>query len=64
MENSDIGRIVQNQRAFFRTGKTMDVAFRREQLGILKRAMLSNTREILAALKQDMNKPAFEAYVA
>jgi len=64
VENSDIGRIVQNQRDFFKTGKTMDIAFRREQLGVLKRAMLSNTREILAALKEDMNKPAFEAYVA
>jgi len=59
-----MGPIVQAQREFFRSGRTRDLEFRREQLKVLKRAMLANTSAILKALKQDMNKPAFEAYVA
>ena len=42
MENTpreEIRRIVEAQREFFRSGKTLDVKFRKESLRALKRAM-------------------------
>jgi aldehyde dehydrogenase (NAD+) len=64
METTQVHEIVQAQRDFFKTGATKDIDFRREQLSVLKRAVNGNTSSILKALKEDMNKPAFEAYVA
>lgn len=55
--------ILQQQRKFFSTGKTKDIAFRLTQLKNLKQAILDNTDEIISALKADLNKPTFEAYL-
>ncbi|BAY63816.1 aldehyde dehydrogenase [Calothrix brevissima NIES-22] len=57
-----INDIIRKQREFFQTGKTKDVAFRIEQLKILKQAVLENEQAIIQALKADLNKPEFEAY--
>ncbi|MFK0730500.1 MAG: aldehyde dehydrogenase [Gloeotrichia echinulata GP01] len=54
--------IIRQQRQFFQTGKTKDVAFRIAQLKIIKQAILENEQEILQALKADLNKPEFETY--
>lgn len=54
--------IIRKQREFFQTGKTKDVAFRIEQLKILKQAVLENEQAIIQALKADLNKPEFETY--
>ncbi len=59
---SPISRIIQQQREFFATGKTKDVAFRLEQLKRLKQAILDNQAAILEAINADLNKPEFEAY--
>ncbi|MFB2891515.1 aldehyde dehydrogenase [Aerosakkonemataceae cyanobacterium BLCC-F50] len=55
--------ILQQQRKFFSTGKTKDIAFRLTQLKNLKQAILDNKDEIISALKADLKKPTFEAYV-
>lgn len=55
--------ILQEQRKFFSSGKTKDVAFRLTQLKILKQAVLDNQNEIIDALKADLNKPIFESYL-
>jgi acyl-CoA reductase-like NAD-dependent aldehyde dehydrogenase len=59
---SPISDIIQQQREFFATGKTKDVAFRLEQLKRLKQAILDNQTAILEAVNADLNKPEFEAY--
>ncbi|NEQ27865.1 MAG: aldehyde dehydrogenase family protein, partial [Microcoleus sp. SIO2G3] len=59
---SPISDIIQQQRQFFATGKTKDVAFRLEQLKRLKQAIVDNQAAILAAVNADLNKPEFEAY--
>lgn len=63
MESSKAGDIVAAQRAFFATGRTRDVAFRRRQLNALKEAVLGNRRAILGALREDVGKPVYEAYL-
>ena len=54
--------IVSKQREFFNTGVTKSESFRREQLTKLKAAILKYQKELLAALKTDLNKPEMEAY--
>jgi len=55
--------IVEKQRAFFRTGKTLDVNFRIEQLKKLKKAVLDHRAELEAALYEDLGKSQTEAYL-
>lgn len=63
LQNPAIRDILQQQRAFFATGKTQSFEFRLAQLKALKQAVLDNQDEILAALKADLNKPELEAYL-
>jgi aldehyde dehydrogenase (NAD+) len=58
----NIPDVVEAQRKFFNSGKTLDVNFRIEQLKKLKKTVKLNEEAILAALKADLNKPDFEAY--
>lgn len=58
-----VKEILQQQRQFFSTGKTKDIAFRLTQLKNLKQAVLDNKDEIINALKADLNKPTFESYL-
>jgi aldehyde dehydrogenase (NAD+) len=55
-------KIVTEQRLFFNTNQTKNLAFRLEQLKLLKQAILDNQLAIKNALKADLNKPEFEAY--
>jgi len=59
---ANMAAIVQQQRDFFRTGKTKDLKFRIQQLQILRQAIVDHQPEILAALQADLGKPQFEAY--
>ena len=59
---SDIRHIVQKQRDFFRTGKTLDIEWRIRQLKRLKRAVLENRSELESALKDDLGRSSLEAY--
>ena len=54
---------VEKQRAFFRTGKTLDVHFRVEQLKKLKQAVLDHREALEAALYEDLGKSPVEAYL-
>jgi acyl-CoA reductase-like NAD-dependent aldehyde dehydrogenase len=59
-----ICHLVEQQRAFFNTGKTKDIDFRLVQLQALKQAIVANQTMILDALQTDLGKPEFEAYFA
>ncbi|MDL2301358.1 aldehyde dehydrogenase [Lachnospiraceae bacterium OttesenSCG-928-D06] len=57
----DIEKIVQKQRDFFQTGKTLDMAFRREALRRLGRTINNHKEEICQALYDDLGKSEMEA---
>ena len=66
MENSSveyIGRVVAMQRSFFRSGATLDIAFRKEQLQRLHDALHKWERLLTEALWQDLHKSYEEAYM-
>lgn len=58
-----VHEIVERQRRFFRTGKTLDVKWRREQLIKLKQAVIDNRETLEAALYDDLGKSPTEAYL-
>ncbi|MBO5700440.1 MAG: aldehyde dehydrogenase [Bacteroidales bacterium] len=60
---ADIGRIVQAQREFFRSGATLDVKFREEMLRRLLSAMERWEERLAKALWEDMHKSYEEAYL-
>ena len=57
-----ISVLVQQQREFFRTEQTQEIAFRLRQLAKLKQAIIDRQEAILQASKADLGRPAFEAY--
>ena len=59
----DIKAIVERQRAFFRTGATLDVKWRIEQLKKLRAAVKAHAEEMEQALAEDWGRSAVEAYV-
>jgi len=50
------------QKVFFETGKTKDLQFRVAMLNKLRSAVKTHEKDIMAALKGDLNKAPFEAY--
>ena len=60
---SEIHGIVEKQREFFLTGKTLDVSWRIEQLKHLKEAVLRYETEFEAALHEDLGRSTVEAYL-
>lgn len=54
--------LVARQRAFFNSGATRSIAFRRAQLIKLRDAILSREKDILDATKADLGKSDFEAF--
>lgn len=56
--------LVIRQREFYRTGATRRESFRRDALHRLKAAMKEYEADINAAMKQDLNKTAFETYLS
>ena len=60
---SDIQRIVEAQRAFFRTGETLDVKWRLRQLRRLRDAVIVREKEFEEALNKDLGRSATEAYL-
>ena len=59
----NIKSILDHQRSFFASGETLDIAFRKNALIKLGTVIRENEREILDALKKDLNKAPFEAYM-
>ncbi len=62
MTSTAIKQLVHNHRSCFATGITKDLSFRLAQLRVLRKAVTDNEDAIFHALKEDLNKPAFEAY--
>ncbi|MBD2500838.1 aldehyde dehydrogenase [Anabaena azotica] len=61
---SEVTQIIEKQRNFFASGQTKDVNFRLEQLHKLKQLVTENEQPITQALKADLNKSEFEAYLS
>jgi len=59
-----IAAAVEAQRAFFRTGTTLNVSWRRRQLKKLKQAMVTYEEELIDALASDLGRSRAEAYFA
>ena len=55
--------LIQRQRAFFRSGATRPLEFRRAQLQKLRDALEASEAALLGALHADLHKPAAEAYL-
>ncbi len=53
--------IAREQRSFFRTGKTIPLRFRLEQLRALRAAILDHEAELTEALRADLAKPPSES---
>lgn len=64
MKGSMVSEIVQNQRNYFKTGKTRDISYRIQRLAVLKKAIRDNEDAILKAVKSDLQKPEAEAVVS
>ncbi len=60
---TEIRTMMENQRAFYNSGQTKDIAFRVKQLKILKHAIEENEEKILHALHKDLRKSPYEAYL-
>ena len=63
MRQEDIHGIVERQRAFFRSGKTLDASFRKGMLEKLKGSVISHENDLLEALASDLGRTAVEAYM-
>ena len=60
---NEIRQIVEKQRAFFRTGQTLDISWRIRQLKKLKSAVLAYEAAFEAALRKDLGRSRVEAYL-
>ncbi len=59
----DVESMIANQQQFYFSGKTKSVEFRKEALAKLQEAIIAHEDQIIEALRQDLGKSAFEAYV-
>jgi len=62
-DESTIREIVEAQRRFFKTGVTLPVKWRIEQLKKLKAAVIAHQAEFTAALAEDLGRTELEAYL-
>ena len=63
MQPNSIHDILQAQRAYFQSGATLPVPFRRAMLKRLYTAIQAREAEITAALQADLGKPAYESFM-
>ncbi len=59
----EIERLVNDQKVFFATGKTIPISFRLERLKALKSAIIAHEADIAEALKTDLGKSFHESYM-
>lgn len=59
----NIDSLVARQRAYFESGATRPLSFRMESLRKLQKALQNNENLISEAMKSDLNKSPFEAYM-
>ena len=60
---ADIIRLFDRQRNFFDSGRTKDIAFRKEKLETLHAILGENEKKVLDALGHDLSKSAYEGYM-
>ena len=63
MTESEIQKLVSDQRAYFRTGTTLSLSFRRERLELLARLLRTREGEYAGALRTDLGKSPSESYL-
>lgn len=63
MTQTEVQQIVEAQRKFFRTGTTLPVKWRIQQLKKLKAAVLAHETEFEEALAKDLGRSKVEAYI-
>lgn len=63
MTEFEIKKIIENQKKFFATGKTLDVKYRIDALKKLKSAIEKYEDEIAGAIKADLGKSSSESYM-
>ncbi|MBE6589407.1 MAG: aldehyde dehydrogenase [Ruminococcaceae bacterium] len=63
MTGEEIGRLLERQRTYYRSGATLPVKFRREQLKKLYAAVKKYQNEVNAALTEDLGKSAYEGFM-
>ncbi len=56
--------VVRRLRETFKTGRTKDLAWRKQQLEAMERLVTENEDAIAAALEQDLGRSRFEAWLA
>ena len=59
----NIDMILEKQQEYFKTGETLPVKFRIEQLKKLKRTIIEKEDKIADALKSDLGKGSYESYM-
>ena len=59
----DIEKLVQSQQHYFASGRTRDIAFRKQALSRLESAVVQYEERILSALSEDLQKSHFEGYM-
>ena len=59
----ELNKILEEQRAFFASGATLDIDFRISKLKLLKDTVKQYEKEISEALKQDLGKSEFEGFM-
>ncbi len=57
-------KLMHRQRAFFRTGETMDYSYRMKSLTALREALVYYEDEIYQALVDDLNKSPYETFIS
>ncbi len=62
MPTPNIAKIVENQRKYFLSGESRDIAFRVARLKLLKQKIEKCQPQIIEALKKDLRKSEFESY--
>ena len=54
--------VLQKQKEFYKTGKTLDIQYRIKSLKLLKESIFNNLEELVIAFKEDYNKCEFDVY--
>lgn len=63
MTEAQIQKIIENQKKFFETGKTLDIKYRKNALHKLKSTIEKYEYEIGEAIKSDLGKSSSESYM-
>lgn len=63
MNKEELDLIINNQKAYFKAGNTLEINTRKSKLKLLKKAIKDNEYDLLEALKMDLGKSHDEGYI-